>query len=103
MVKWTPKSENDLNEISEHIAKNFNVDLAIETVNQLVDYTENLLKSNPLAGKLVEDNPLFSKLIFDGNSIFYCENPQDKDIYVVYVQPRGTHFKDDRITDEEVA
>ena len=48
MLKWTPKSEIDLDQIRGHIAKNFNGALAIKTVNQLVDYTESLLSSNPL-------------------------------------------------------
>ena len=37
MVRWTPKSEQDLDSIREHIAENFNVDLAIETVNEIID------------------------------------------------------------------
>jgi plasmid stabilization system protein ParE len=103
MVKWTPKSELDLDEIREYIAKNFNVDLAITTANELVNYTEGLLISNSLAGSIVEENPFFSKLVFKGNSIFYCDNPQDKNIYIVYVQPRGTAIKKERLNREEVA
>jgi plasmid stabilization system protein ParE len=103
MVKWTPKSELDLDEIREYIAKNFNVDLAITTANELVNHTEDLLTSNALAGSIVEENPLFSKLVFKGNSIFYCENPLDKNIYIVYVQPRGTYTKEERLSREEVA
>ena len=92
MVKWTPKSEADLDEIREHIAKNFNVDLAIQTVNEIVDYVETILENNPLAGMILESNPFFSKLIYEGNSIFYCENPKDHCLYIVYVQPRGTRL-----------
>lgn len=36
MVKWTPKSQDDLDEMREHIAKNFNVDLAIKIVDELI-------------------------------------------------------------------
>ena len=72
MVKWTPQSENDLEEITEYIAKNFNVDLAIRLINELVDYVESLLSQNPLAGSILESNPLFSKIVFKGNTIFYC-------------------------------
>lgn len=103
MVKWTPKSEIDLDEIREYIAKNFNVDLAIQTVNQIVDYVENILSKNPLAGAILESNPFFSKLIFEGNSIFYCENPKDHDLYIVYIQPRGTLLKYARISNQEIA
>ena len=103
MVKWTPKSELDLDEIREYIAKNFNVDLAITTANDLIAYTEDLLSSNQLAGSIVEKNPFFSKLVFKGNSIFYCENPIDKNIYIVYVQARGTSEKKVRLSREEVA
>jgi plasmid stabilization system protein ParE len=103
MVKWTPKSEVDLDQIREHIAKNFSADLAIKFVNQLIDYVEKTLVLNPLAGKILDSNPLFSKIVYKGNSIFYCENPKDKDLYVVYVRPRRTDLKDDRIGDEEVA
>lgn len=102
MLKWTPKSENDLDYIREHIAKNFNVDLAIQTVNDLVNYAEDILSSNPLMGTILESNPLFSKLIFKGNSIFYCENPKDKDLYVVYIRPRGTDFLKERVNNNEV-
>ncbi len=102
MVKWTPKAEEDLEQISEHIAKNFNVDLAISSVIELVDYVERTLGSNPLAGRILESNPLFSKLTFKGNSAFYCENPKDRNLYVVYVRPRGTDLQTDRIGDEEV-
>ena len=103
MLKWTPKSEDDLEQIREHIAKNFSVDLAIKTVNDLIDHVERTLCSNPLAGKILESNPLFSKLVYKGNSIFYCENPMDKDLYVVYVRPRGTDLQSDRIDGEEGA
>jgi plasmid stabilization system protein ParE len=103
MVKWTPKSERDLDDIREYIAKNFNVDLAIKIVNGLIDYTESLLSSNPLAGSILESNPLFCKLTYEGNSIYYCENPKDKNIYIIYVQARKSHFQNDRIGNNEVA
>ncbi len=103
MLKWTPKSEADLDEIREHIAKNFNIDLAIQTVNEIVDYVENILNKNPLAGAILESNPFFSKLIFEGNSIFYCEHPKDHDLYIVYVQPRDTLLKSVRINKQEIA
>lgn len=103
MLKWTPKSQDDLAHIMDHIAKNFNVDLAINTVNDLIDYVENLLGLNPLAGSIVETNPFFSKLVYKGNSIYYCENPKDKNIYIVYVQPRTMKFDKKRINTDEVA
>jgi plasmid stabilization system protein ParE len=103
MVKWTPKSENDLGEILEHISTNFTINLAISTVEEIIDHVEVTLSKNPLAGSILESNPLFYKLIFKGNSIFYCENPKDKNIYIVYVLPRKTDFQLDRITDDEVA
>jgi len=99
MLKWTPKSEDDLNKIREYIAENFNVELAINVVDKLIDYTENLLSENPLAGKLFEQNPLFSSIIYQGNSIYYCENPKDKALYVIYVQCRGMQFENDRLPD----
>lgn len=102
MVKWTPKSEEDLDQIREHIAKNFNVDLAIETVNEIIDQVESILSKNPLAGALLESNPLFSKLIVQGNSVYYCENPKDHDLYIVYVQARSTDLQGQRLTDEEI-
>ena len=86
MVKWTPKSEDDLNELRDYIAKNFDVELAI-------DYTEDILTNNPLAGKLLDENPLFSKISFKGNVIYYCEHPVKHDIYIIYVQCRGMQFK----------
>lgn len=91
MVKWTPKSEEDLEEILEHISKKFNIDLAITTVNEIIDFVESTLNSNTLAGAIVESNPLFLKLNFEGNIIYYCENPKDKNLYIVYVQPRHTN------------
>ena len=103
MVKWTPKSEKDLEEILEYISENFNTDKAMSIVFSLVDYIESTLIKNPLAGKLLESSPLFSKLIYEGNSIYYCENPQDKHLYIVYVQPRKTKLKLSRISKEEVA
>jgi len=103
MVKWTPKSEDDLDEIREHIAKNFNVDLAISTVDAIIDYVESILNQNPLAGLILESNPFFSKLVYDGNSIYYCENQKDKNLYVVYVQPRNTRFKMNRLNNQETA
>lgn len=103
MVKWTPKSEEDLDEIRDHIAKNFNVDLAIQTVNEIVDHVEKILSHNPLAGSILESNPFFSKLVYEGNSIFYCENPKSHDLYIVYVQPRATFLKDERLNKKEIA
>ncbi len=103
MVKWTPKSEDDLDLIREHIAKNFNVDLAINQVNELIDQVESVLMANPLAGMILESNPLFSKLVIEGNSIYYCENPKDRNLYIVYVQGRGTKMSSRRLTDKEIA
>jgi plasmid stabilization system protein ParE len=102
MVKWTPKSEDDLDQIREHVAHNFNVDLAITIVNEIIDEVEFILSKNPLAGSLLESNPLFSKLVVQGNSIYYCENPKDHDLYIVYVQARNTDLQNQRLTDEEI-
>ena len=99
MVKWTPKSEDDLDDLREHIAKNFDVELAIKVADNLIDYTESLLSENSLAGRLFEQNPLFSRIIYQGNSIYYCENPNDKDIYIIYIQSRGMKFKNERLPD----
>ena len=99
MVKWTPKSEDDLDNLREHIAEHFNVELAINIAIELVDYTEELLSKNPLAGKLFEQNPLFSRIIYQGNTIYYCDNPTDKNIYIIYVQCRGMQFKNERLLD----
>src|SRR5690606_21036915 len=98
MVKWTPKSEEDLDQIREHIAHNFTVDLAIRTVDEIVDEVELVLSTNPLAGYVLETNPLFSKLVVQGNSIYYCENPKDHDLYIVYVQARSTDLQNQRLT-----
>ncbi len=54
MVIWTPKSEDNLNEIREHTASNFNVDLAVDILNQLINYVETTLGQNHLAGSIVE-------------------------------------------------
>jgi plasmid stabilization system protein ParE len=103
MVKWTPRSEEDLDQIREHIAQNFNVDLAIETVNEIIDQVESILSKNPLAGLILESNPLFSKLVVQGNLVYYCENSKDHDLYIVYVQARSTDFQGQRLTGEEIA
>lgn len=103
MVKWTPKSEEDLDQIREHIAKNFNVDLAIQAASEMIDYVDAVLTQNPLAGAIFEENPLFSKLVFEGNSIFYCENPKDRHLYIVYVQPRGSKFNFNRLDRKDIA
>lgn len=103
MVKWTPKSEKDLEEIIDYISGNFDIDTALDIVYGLVDYVESTLSENPLAGRLLESNPLFSKLVYEGNSIYYSENPQDKNLYIVYVRPKQTKLKNKRISNEEVA
>jgi hypothetical protein len=103
MVKWTPKSEDDLDQIREHIAHNFNVDLAITIVDEIIDEVEFILSKNHLAGTILESNPLFSKLVVQGNSIYYCENPKDHDLYIVYVQARNTDLQNQRLTDEGIA
>lgn len=102
MVKWTPKSEDDLDRICEHIAQNFNVDLAIQIVEEIVDEVEIILSKNPLAGNLLETNPLFSKLVIKGNSIYYCENPKDQNLYIVYIQARNTDLKNQRLTLKDI-
>lgn len=103
MVKWTPKSEDDLDQIPEHVAHNFNVDLAITIVDEIIDEVDFILSKNPLAGTILESNPLFSKLVVQGNSIYYCENPKDHDLYIVYVQARNTDLQNQRLTDEGIA
>lgn len=102
MVKWTPKSEEDLDHIREHIAENFKVDLAIETVDEIINHVEFILSKNSLAGVLLESNPFFSKLVVQGNLVYYCENPKDHDLYIVYVQARSNDLEDQRLTDEEI-
>lgn len=103
MVKWTPKSEQDLDEILEYITTNFDIDLAIKCANEIIDFVEKTLSHNHLAGAIVESNPLFYRLNFEGNSIYYCENSRDKNLYIVYVRPRSTDLKIDRINNEDVA
>lgn len=103
MVKWTPKSEDDLDQIREHVAHNFNVDLAITIVDEIIDEVDFILSKNPLAGTILESNPLFSKLVVQGNSIYYCENPKDHHLYIVYVQARNTDLQNQRLTDEGIA
>jgi hypothetical protein len=61
------------------------------------------VSENPLAGAILESNPLFSKLVYEGNSIFYCENPKDHHIYIIYIQQRGSLFKKNRVNGNEVA
>jgi plasmid stabilization system protein ParE len=97
MIKWTPKAVEDLNKILEHIAKKFSEELAASTIDELIDQVELILSHNPLAGSLLESNPLFSKLIVKGNTVYYCENPKDRHIYIVYVQGRHTDFNSKRI------
>jgi len=103
MVKWTPKSEDDLDQIREHVAHNFNVDLAITIVDEIIDEVDFILSKNPLAGTILESNPLFSKLVVQGNSIYYCENPKDHHLYIVYVQARNTDLQNQRLTDVGIA
>ena len=103
MIKWTPKAEKDLEQIIAHITKSFNPELAFNIVLSLVEFVETTLSFNPLAGMILESNPLFSKIIFEGNSIYYCENPRSKDIYVVYVRPRGSEVDSKRLNQNEVA
>lgn len=93
MVKWTPKSEHDLEQIMEYVAENFSIELALEIVHEIIDQVESILSANHLAGSIVESNPFFSKLVVNGNSIFYCENPKDRNLYIVYVQPRNSDLK----------
>lgn len=97
MVKWTPKSEQDLNQILEHIAKNHGASLAIKIVSELVEKVESILNANSLSGSLVESNPLFSKITLLDNTVYYCENPKDKDIYIVYVRARKTDSDMERL------
>ena len=103
MIKWTPKSEKDLENILIYITKNFDIDLATNVVYGIIDYTAATLTKNPLAGKLLTSNPLFSKLVYKGNSIYYCENPTEKNLYIVYIQARQMKFKPGRLNDDEVA
>jgi plasmid stabilization system protein ParE len=103
MVKWTPKSESDLEEILEHISVNFTIDLAIEVVEEIINYTETTLTLNPLAGAIFEANPIFYKIILKGNTIYYCENSKDKYLYIVYVHARQTDLKLNRLNQNEVA
>lgn len=97
MIKWTPKVEDDLSLILEHIAENFSADLVISTINKLAITLETLLSKNPLAGSLLAENPFFSKVIVEGNSIYYCENPKDKHLYIVYIRPRNMDLEINRL------
>ena len=97
LVKWTPKAEQDLDGIREYIAKNFGVGRAIDVINTLVDFVESTLAENPLSGKLVETNPFFAKLIYKKNTVYYCENPKDSCLYVVYVQVRKSSAEPARL------
>jgi plasmid stabilization system protein ParE len=103
MLKWTPKAEADLMQIQDHVARHFNHDQALRIVLELVDFCEKTLDKNPLAGQIVTANPLFSVLHFEGNSIYYCENPQDKNLYVVYVRARFTQLDKKRIKSESTS
>ena len=98
IVKWTTQSEHDLDRLREYIAGNFTVKVAIKTVDELVIAVEKMLSDNPLCGQLLESNPFFSKIIYKGNVIYYCENPKDKAIYIVYLHSCKTDLIEDRIS-----
>lgn len=101
-IYWTPKSENDLENIYSFVCNHFSNEKAKEVVINIINYTEEVLSNNPLAGKILESNPMFSFLVFEGNSIFYCEHPKNKNIYIIYVQPRKTNLDSDRINPKEI-
>lgn len=100
-VKWTPKAKLDLLQIAKHITKSYDSKLALEKVSEITNHVQSMLSQNPLAGRLFEANPLFSRIVFAGNSIYYCENPKDKLIYVVYVQPRKTKLTEGRLNHKD--
>ena len=102
MIKWTPKVNQDLHRIAHHISDNYDSELAYQKIEDLIIKVKSILTQNRLAGKLVTSNPLFSKLVLNENSIYYCENPKDRFIYIVYVQARGMNFKSERLNLKDI-
>ncbi|MCO4755245.1 MAG: type II toxin-antitoxin system RelE/ParE family toxin [Bacteriovoracaceae bacterium] len=102
MIKWTPKAKQDLEEIAHHIAENFDSELAYQKIDELIGQVKLILTHNPLAGKLLTSNPLFSQLVLEENSIYYCENPRDGHVYIVYIQARGTRLRHERLNPKDI-
>lgn len=96
-IKWTPKSESDLDQLHKILSENFEKLKADEVIVNLIESTEFILSKNPLAGKILETNPLFSFLVIEGNKIFYTENPKEKTLYIIYVQARKSNLKNERL------
>lgn len=93
MIIWTPKAQQDVQEILRHVVEHFGAKKGTQTVKHLIDSVEKLLSQNPNAGKFLKRNPLILQLTLKGNVIFYTEHAKNKNIYFIYVRPRRTKLK----------
>lgn len=96
-LKFTPKAEEDLDEIYGYIANNL---FAPEAAENLMDKLENSilrLKAFPYSCSLVLDEPLkkrgYRKLIVDNYIVFYLVNEQEHQVIIMRILYGASNYK----------
>ncbi|EPZ51017.1 plasmid stabilization system protein, RelE/ParE family [Bacteriovorax sp. BAL6_X] len=90
MIVWSDRALADLINLSESIENNFTNELADKITDELISYIESQLKISKEIGRPYEPNPYFRYLVFKGNKVFYTPYEDNKNIYVIHINIRGS-------------
>ena len=84
-ILWTREALRQLTEIEDFIAKD-NAERAANFVDEIVDYAESVLSSEPRIGRMVPEiaNPDIRELIFKKYRIVYRVNKNNVEILTVF-------------------
>lgn len=88
-LKFTPKAEEDLDEIFSYISAKLHADIAAEDLMDKIESAVMQLKEWPFSGSYVLDELLkgrgYRKLIVDNHMVFYLVNEEKKQVVVMRI------------------
>jgi len=86
-VVWSDQAKRDLERIFDHVAENFTVDLAEETIDRMIAEVGSL-SDFPRKGAISILFHEMRELIVLGNTVYYRNN--ESDIVIASIRPRRT-------------
>jgi addiction module RelE/StbE family toxin len=97
-VKFTPKAEEDLDEIYGYIYGTLSAALAADTLVDHIETAVMRLKEYPFSCQYVLDEPLkargYRKLIVDNYLVFYLVEELDKEVVIMRILYGATNYQD---------
>lgn len=97
-MKFTPKAQDDLDEIYGYISTKLFDDIATENLMDNIENNIMRLANFPLSSSFVMDEPLksrgYHKLVVDNYIVFYLVNDEEKQVAIMRILYGATKYQD---------